>query len=234
MSRKDSPEQAVQKQSAPAGVAALERGLSILRTLGQQEGLSLTEIAQRSDLNKATALRLLRTLEQQGFVWRDGKQLYYFGYALAVITRNLSMDNWLASSMQPELDWLAKQTGETASFFTCSGEQRLCVAVAMGWRDVGHRLCTGDTLPMTGASGHVLTALSDGQPKDYEFKVFQSLGERVAELAALAVPVFSGDGKLLGALGLSGTRTRFQKDEYRQELCAHLGASLKRIHSAVP
>ena len=55
MSRKDSPEQAVQKQSAPAGVAALERGLSILRTLGQQEGLSLTEIAQRSDLNKATA-----------------------------------------------------------------------------------------------------------------------------------------------------------------------------------
>ena len=99
MSRKDSPEQAVQKQSAPAGVAALERGLSILRTLGQQEGLSLTEIAQRSDLNKATALRLLRTLEQQGFVWRDGRQLYYFGYALAVITRNLSMDNWLASSM---------------------------------------------------------------------------------------------------------------------------------------
>ncbi|OPE27590.1 IclR family transcriptional regulator domain-containing protein, partial [Pseudomonas aeruginosa] len=67
-----------------------------------------------------------------------------------------------------------------------------------------------------------------------EFKVFQSLGERVAELAALAVPVFSGDGKLLGALGLSGTRTRFQEDEYRQELCAHLGASLKRIHSAVP
>mgnify|MGYP006174412657 CR=1 FL=1 len=92
MSRKDSPEQAVQKQSAPAGVAALERGLSILRTLGQQEGLSLTEIAQRSDLNKATALRLLRTLEQQGFVWRDGRQLYYFGYALAVITRNLSID----------------------------------------------------------------------------------------------------------------------------------------------
>lgn len=235
MSRKSKePEHDHSKTAAvTGGVITLERGLKLLHILGNQENLSLTELAQRSGLNKATALRLLRTLEQQGFVWRDGRQSYWLGYSLLVITRNLSLRGWLANSIQPELELLAEQTGETASFFSMSENQRLCVAAANGWRDVGHRLNVGDMLPMTGASGEVFVTYREGRPADYTPQLFQSLGMRVAELASIAAPVFSSDGRLLGAVSLSGTRTRFSVKSYMDELRRRFMPCVERIHASL-
>ncbi|MFT0544974.1 IclR family transcriptional regulator [Allopusillimonas ginsengisoli] len=234
MSRKaPATKAAADKPASPAGVTALERGLKLLRVLADHENVSLTELAKKSDLSKATALRLLRTLEQQGFVWRDGRQSYWLGYSLLVITRNLSLKGWLANSIQPELEMLAEKTGETASFFSMSENQRLCVAAANGWRDVGHRLNVGDTLPMTGASGEVFMSYSEGRPAQYEPLVSLSLGVRVAELASIAAPIFSSDGKLIGAVSLSGTRTRFAVKAYMDELRNHFMECLERIHASL-
>lgn len=235
MSRKPKePEHGHSNPTAGAGgVMTLERGLRLLHILGNQENLSLTELARQAGLNKATALRLLRTLEQQGFVWRDGRQSYWLGYSLLVITRNLSLRGWLAHSIQPELTLLAEQTGETASFFSMSENQRLCVAAANGWRDVGHRLNVGDTLPMTGASGEVFIRYTEGRPEHYTPQIFQSLGMRVAELASIATPIFSSDGKLIGAVSLSGTRTRFSVKAYMDELHRHFMPCVERIHASL-
>ena len=52
-------------------VRAFERGLRVIRTFGAgRSELTLTEVAQAADLNRATARRLLLTLEEQGYARR--------------------------------------------------------------------------------------------------------------------------------------------------------------------
>ncbi|RST47910.1 IclR family transcriptional regulator C-terminal domain-containing protein [Variovorax sp. MHTC-1] len=73
----------------------------------------------------------------------------------------------------------------------------------------------------------------------YQFGVAQlhhghvqtSLGERDPELAAVAAPVFDARGKLLGALSLSGTSTRYSSPEYLQSMQARIASAAREIES---
>ena len=64
-----------------------------------------------------------------------------------------------------------------------------------------------------GAAGHVLRAFAGGRGKRCKeirkrgFGV--SLGERDPDIAAVAVPLVTDDGTLIGALALSGVATHF-------------------------
>lgn len=214
----------------PKGVIVLERGLSLVSALGLREGQTLTELSRTTGIDKATALRLMRTLMRQGFVYRDGKQRFWLGPMLAVLSRNFHLNDWLERAIQPELEELAKKTGETAAFFTGANGVRLCLLAASGWRDVGHQLRVGDTLPMTGAGGEALTRFSKGRPDGYQGEIIVSLGQRVVELAAMATPVFDQDGGLLGVISLSGTRVRFSIDEHLDAIREELAGTAENVH----
>ncbi len=59
-------------------VESLARGLAILSTFSEQQPqLSLTDIAQRLQLNKTTTYRLLSTLEHLGYLHRDPQTKLY-------------------------------------------------------------------------------------------------------------------------------------------------------------
>lgn len=216
--------------AAPKGVIVLERGLSLVSALGAREGQTLTELSRTTGIDKATTLRLARTLMRQGFVYRDGNQRFWLGPMLAILSRNFRLNDWLKHIIQPELDELARRTGETAAFFTDTNDVRLCILVASGWRDVGHQLCIGDTLPMTGAGGEALTRFFGGMPENYRPEVIISLGQRVAELAAMATPVFDQDRGLLGVISLSGTKIRFSMDEHLRAIREELVRTAENIH----
>ncbi|MGN7469888.1 IclR family transcriptional regulator [Brevibacillus sp. SAFN-007a] len=57
---------------SPYEVATLKKGLLILDALQQNDRLTLTEIMRAFDLNKSTTFRLLYTLEQMGYVKKEG------------------------------------------------------------------------------------------------------------------------------------------------------------------
>ena len=74
----------------------------------------------------------------------------------------------------------------------------------------------GDVLPLNrGAAGHILGAFADGPRKGKERAavpfVRATFGERQADTAAVAAPVFDVAGRLVGALSVSGPRMRFTK-----------------------
>jgi len=60
-----------------------------------------------------------------------------------------------------------------------------------------------------GAAGHVLRRYQAGATKPLGALPILSRGERDAETAAMAVPVFGAEDALLGALSLSGPIGRF-------------------------
>ena len=54
----------------PANFNAIQKVCAILRELAQNSPLRLTEIAEATSLNKATTLRILGSLIEEGFVTR--------------------------------------------------------------------------------------------------------------------------------------------------------------------
>ena len=58
-------------------VAAVARACDLLKAFhSQKESLRLRDLVVRTGLNKATAFRILQTLEQQGFIERCGPREY--------------------------------------------------------------------------------------------------------------------------------------------------------------
>jgi IclR family mhp operon transcriptional activator len=58
-------------------IRGLQRGIAVMRALQDEPGLSLRELHARTGLAKPTLLRVLRTLEGAGWVWRAiGDGLY--------------------------------------------------------------------------------------------------------------------------------------------------------------
>ncbi len=64
--------------SDEGGVAAVERALSILDAL-TDEKITLAELSKRTDLYKSTVLRLAKSLERFGYVFRDDDGCYRLG-----------------------------------------------------------------------------------------------------------------------------------------------------------
>jgi DNA-binding IclR family transcriptional regulator len=227
MSKADTPE-----GESGLRVNALERGLRLLMALRYDEGQKLSDLSRATGLDKATASRLLRSLAQYSFVLKDGNERYRLGPAIAVLERTGNATQGIAAVVQPTLDRLAADTGETASFFVRQGDLRLCVAVAFGHQAVSHFLKVGDTLSTErGASGRVVREFAAGRPAGDSNLVQTSMGERDPELAAVACPVFDSRNKLLGALSLSGTCTRYSSPEHLQRLQLAVAAAAMEIEA---
>ncbi|MFB9261708.1 IclR family transcriptional regulator [Bradyrhizobium erythrophlei] len=224
---------------AKTGVDAVARALAILKAFGPERSvMTLTEIAEATDLYKSTVLRLAATLEADGFLVRGADRLFRPGPELwrlgALYHRGLD----LGDLIRPTLHRLVEATGETASFYIADGNERICLYRVNSPRSVRHHLEEGQRLPIDrGAAGRVLTAYRD--PASAEGKkirergFYASIGERDPEVAAVAVPVIDVRGKLRGALSVSAIRTRFDA-EARKSAIDILKSEAKALVSQLP
>jgi IclR family pca regulon transcriptional regulator len=96
-------------------VKSLSRGLAILKLFDlEHPRWTLGDIVRASGQHKATCYRLLRTLEQDGFVATDAKTgEYCLGAALARIAILAQSTDELLRAAQPHLSRLVEITGET-------------------------------------------------------------------------------------------------------------------------
>ena len=58
------------RKTGVKSIRALARGLTVLRLLQQSGGMSLNDLYRASGLPKATLLRILLTLEEEGLIWQ--------------------------------------------------------------------------------------------------------------------------------------------------------------------
>lgn len=216
----------------PGGVEAVSRALAVLRCFTDLEPiLTLTRIAEATGFHKSSVLRLAASLEAGGLLLRREDKSYVLGRETLRLASAYRRSFRLEEHVRPVLRHLLNITGESASFFRREGEGRLCLfreESRRGIRDVIHE---GDVLSLhRGAAGHVLRRYQAGATRPLGPLPILSRGERDAETAAMAVPVFGGEGALLGALSLSGPMGRFD-DARVSAMSAQLreaGASLSR------
>lgn len=201
--------------AAPAEqrVEAVERALALLEAFADgTPRLSLAELASRAGLYPSTALRLAGSLLRFGYLVRGADGLYRLGptpFRLGLLYRAA---HDLADRIRPALSRLVARSGETGAFYVREGSHRLCLFREPSPRPIRLHIEEGAALPLDrGASGHVLmahtggTGAVHGAVRARGFAI--SLGERDAETAGVAAPVF-GQAGFLGALGISGPMPR--------------------------
>lgn len=106
-------------------VETLARGLTLLKCFEEErDELSLKDLALISGLAKPTAMRMLRTLEQSGFVTRYG-DLYRVGSQCLALGCLYRFDKDLQYRAAPVMQRLSKQVNEVVQLGTVSEGQVL-------------------------------------------------------------------------------------------------------------
>lgn len=143
-------------------VQSVDRAVRLLQAVAAANGpqASVTALAETCGLNRATAWRILMTLERAGMVSANRDTgLYAIGLGLVELARGVGADA-LAQSAHTTLERLSLQTGETAAFAVARiggliyvDEVHPRAVVAAGWR--------GRSVPLHATStGKVLLAFS--------------------------------------------------------------------------
>jgi len=224
-------------------VESLDRGLRLLRAFGESTApMSLSEIARIADLPRATARRILFTLQHAGYVASDGKLFALTPHVLTLAGAYLRA-NQVVAVLQPVLDRISAVGLEISSVAVLDGDDVVFIARASPTRmftggvDIGYRLpsfCTAVGRAMLGRltdaelkaslvamKRDALTPQTVTDSKRLLAAIAAdrgrgySLVEREAEphFRSIAVPVQRYDGTIVAAINIGAHVDRISTEE---------------------
>jgi IclR family transcriptional regulator, pca regulon regulatory protein len=224
-------------------VESLDRGLRLLQIFGTITGpATLSDLARAADLPRATARRILFTLERGGFVATDGKLFTLTAHVLTLAGSYLR-SNQVIAVLQPVLDRIASAAQEISSLALLDGDDVVFVARGSPARmfssglDIGYRLpafCTSVGRAMLGRFSddelatrlqamrrEALTPQTVTDPKRLLAAIIAdrergySLVDREAEphFRSISVPVRRYDDTIVAAINMGAHVDRVPTDE---------------------
>src|SRR5438445_8375870 len=105
-------------------VQSLDRALEILKLLGSEPEMRVTDLARRLEVHKSTVFRLLSTLQEHGLVEQNpSTEKYRLGYGLVRLAGSVVSELDLARVARPVLEELALRSGETVNLAILQGSQ---------------------------------------------------------------------------------------------------------------
>jgi IclR family transcriptional regulator, pca regulon regulatory protein len=155
-------------------IESLDRGLRVLQSFGTgHRPMTLSDIAKACNLPRATARRILMTLEKSGFVSGDDRLFSLTPRVLMLASAYLA-SNQISAVVQPLMDEVSTKAKEVCSLAILDGDDVVFVARASPARvfpsgiDIGYRLpafCTSVGRVLLGRlSNEELAARIDTMP----------------------------------------------------------------------
>jgi IclR family pca regulon transcriptional regulator len=148
---------------------SLERGIAVIQVFSRERpALTLSEVARLTGITRATARRILLTLEEVGHVRSDGRLFSLTPRVLSLGWAYLSSLN-LWDVTQPLMEELADRTKESCSVATLDLPDVVYVARVPTRRIMTISLGVGTRLPAhcTGMGRVLLAALPDSELDDF-------------------------------------------------------------------
>jgi len=197
-------------------VQSLARGLSVITAFdAEHPSMTLSDIAGRTGLTRATARRFLHTLVELGYVRFDGKWFALTPQVLRLGTAYLS-GLGLPQIAQPHLERLSAQLGESTSAAVLDGDEIVYVARVATRRIMTVGITVGTRFPAYATSmGRVLLAgltgrtVVDPEALRSELDLVRQQGwalvdqELEAGLRSVAAPLRDRDGDVVAAVNVS-------------------------------
>lgn len=222
---------------------ALDRGLRILAIIADTPDLPLVDIAERSELSPATALRLLDTLRAHDFVVQDESGRYQVGLKAFEIGSRFLSHTRLQEICRPILMRLAEETDQTVSLailedadavYVDSGESQRSIRTAtrVGTRTPAHLSASGKVLLAWLWEGRVRELLGTDPLRTTTDNSLASIEDVLQALAAvrasgiahdreeyelgiscLAAPIRDRSGMIVAAMSVSTLTGQFSTRE---------------------
>lgn len=219
-------------------VQSIERAFAVLGALADGP-IGVTEVADRADLPKSTAARLLTSLAHEGVVEQvPGETRYRLGPRLATLAAGIGPTRSLARLAHPSLEALAAETGEAAGLSVADGDRAHYIDQVASTNPVAVRDWTGSRIPLHAvSSGQVLLAYAPptfvqrylGRPMERftarTLVTAEELLERMRAvrrdgytwafeefdegISSVAAPVADSHGEVVAAVHLHGPSYRF-------------------------
>jgi IclR family transcriptional regulator, pca regulon regulatory protein len=244
-------------------VNSIARALRVVRCFDERHAeLSLSEVATRAELTRATARRILLTLVELGYARFDGRRFGLTPRVLGLGYAYLS-SRGLADLARPYAEQASRLANESCSLSVLSGSDIVYVCRVHTERIMSISLGVGTQLPAHVTSmGRVLLAhLPDEElesrlgaltlqrftPRTVtSLRRLRGILTEVREhgwafveeelevgLSSLAVPVRDGHGEVIAALNLGGSAARIQGAAVRRRYLPILTAAAASIHDAL-
>jgi IclR family transcriptional regulator, acetate operon repressor len=142
------------------GAETARRTLRLLEALAARQPVLLDDLAREVGLNKSTAYRLLRVLQEEGYAARMPQGGYRLGDAVAALAAGTTTPAASLEAARPALQELSEGTAETVTLHRRAGD---VVVLAVGVESEQHVLRQvvrpGETTPLTrGCAGVAILA----------------------------------------------------------------------------
>lgn len=235
------------------------KGLRVIEAFAEaQPRLSIADVAKSTGLDRATARRCLLTLAELGYADYDGKFFSLTPKILRLGHSYLSATP-LPQIVQPILDRLSEDVGQSASLSVLDGREIVYVARASQRRVMSINLMPGSRLPAYCASmGRVLLAslpesdarrLIEGSVREKttpftkvgieeimaELSRVRALGYAVIDqelelgLCSIAVPLVDARGRTVAALNIGAPAAQMPASELAARFLTPLQSVAKQL-----
>jgi IclR family pca regulon transcriptional regulator len=244
-------------------MTTLAKGLAVLSLFGRERpSLTLSEAAAATDLSRATARRILRTLTELGYVEQQGRQFSPAPGILRLGFSYLSAQNWIERA-RPLMKELSERFHESCSAAILQGTDAVYVARVPAGRIMSVAISIGTRLPAFHTSiGRVqlgyldddelwrrlrslrmepytpstitdVQALFDRIRSDHQ-QGFAIVDEELERgLRSIAVPIADRAGQAVAGLNISTHSTRTTRSEMRERFLPVLREAAAQIAAAM-
>lgn len=245
--------------SQKSSVQSLAKGLRVLEAFGaDEEPLTITELAERADLDPGTTFRMLNTLVELGYVRRLEKRRYEITLKVLDLGFNAIGRRDLRSVVRPLLRALVGGKIEAASFGVLEGGNVIYVErVRAGFTRLGVDIRIGSGIPAAvnvlaqailahlptadldqvlashaSAAGYPVVSRARLMPQLKRIRVdgFAASSSQIsAGLDVLAAPVFDEGGYPIAGISIASPSIVCPAAEMRELMLARLQATAKDI-----
>lgn len=230
---------------------SVRRAFDILELIDENDGVGVSELAEKDDLPKSTAHVYLKTLAETGFVMNDDGT-YKLSLRFLEVGGRVRQKQDLFQAAKGEIEALSERTGEVASLGVEENGQRVLLYISEGEDAVYDKTQTGErtNLHWTALGKAILAFLPTdrvdsiverhGLPERTEntitvreelFDELESIREqgysiedeeRRTGMRSIGVPILSEDGAVLGSISLTGPKSKFGDDRIESELVGEI------------
>jgi len=244
-------------------MTTLAKGFAVLSLFGRDRpSLTLSEAAAATDLSRATARRILRTLTELGYLDQQGREFSLAPGILKLGFSYLAAQSWIERA-RPLMKDLSERFHESCSAAILQGTEVvyvarvpagriMSVAISIGTRlpafhtaigriqlahlcgsELWRRLRSLRLEPYTPSSIVDVQALFDRILADRE-QGFSLVDEELERgLRSVAVPVLDRAGQAIAALNLSTHSTRTTRNEMREHFLPALREAAEAISATI-
>lgn len=239
-------------------VQTVETALELFEVIKTTDQATLTEIANHVGLAKSTILRHLLTLENNGFVIRDGNEyqlgLRFLDYGIHVRTFSelyqvgRERAEQLADETGGKVWLLAMENGQSIHLHKASSTHPLTTDARVGQRRRLHQLAAGkamlaslsdsdivEIIARFGLPEQTTNTITEQEELFEELKAVRKRGyaynreESIEGLNSIGAAIHDANGTPIGGLSVSGPASRMQGDYFEQELPDLLLAATNEI-----